>query len=192
MFFGRHLAVNIPLRSSTFARQLSTLANSSSTHSRSPSSQHTARKSSPPSHLTQFQAMPKPKRNINAVAEETLYPPTALEPGQQIARVKQAAGKNLYHVELSDGSPLLAELPSKFRSTIWMKRGSYVLVDTSVMADRDNKLGGEIVNLVGDEKAWRKMTWWPKEFVAKKSGWGDESEEDSGPGLPPSDSEDEV
>ncbi|OQO09378.1 hypothetical protein B0A48_04776 [Cryoendolithus antarcticus] len=116
--------------------------------------------------------MPKPKRNINATAEETLYPPITLEPGQQIARVKQAAGKNLYHLDLADGSPLLAELPSKFRSTIWMKRGSFVLVDTSAMADRDNKLGGEIVNLVGDEKAWRKAKWWPVEFVAKARGWG--------------------
>nr|OQO25142.1 hypothetical protein B0A51_09209 [Rachicladosporium sp. CCFEE 5018] len=138
--------------------------------------------------------MPKPKRNINATAEETLFPPSILEPGQQIARVKQAAGKNLYHLELPDTSPLLAELPSKFRSTIWMKRGSYVLVDTSAMADRDNKLGGEIVNLVGDEKAWRKAKWWPVEFVAKARGWGSGSgseDEDQGPMMPPSESEEE-
>lgn len=135
--------------------------------------------------------MPKPKRNINAVAEETLNPPSALEAEQQIARVKQAAGNNLYHLELANGKPLLAELPSKFRSTIWIKRGGYVLVDSSALADRDNKIGGEITNLVGDEKAWRKMPYWPKEFGVKKVAYGDDESDDEGPRMPPSDSEDE-
>jgi probable RNA-binding protein EIF1AD len=135
--------------------------------------------------------MPKPKRNINAVAEETLNPPSELGPNEQIARVKQGAGKNLYHLELPDGQPLLAELPSKFRSTIWMKRGSYVLVDNTALADRENKLGGEIVNLVGDEKAWRKMAWWPKEFPAKKTGYGSDDSEDDGPQMPPSSSDED-
>jgi len=134
--------------------------------------------------------MPKPKRHINAVAEETLNPPSALEPEQQIARVKQAAGNNLYHLELPNGKPLLAELPSKFRSTIWIKRGSYALVDSSALADRENKIGGEIINLVGDEKAWRKMAYWPREFGVKKVDYGDENE-DEGPKMPPSDSEDD-
>lgn len=135
--------------------------------------------------------MPKPKRNINAVAEETLNPPSTLAPEQQIARVKQAAGNNLYHLELPNGKSLLAELPSKFRSTIWIKRGSYALVDSSSLADRDNKIDGEIINLVGDEKAWRKMSYWPKEFGVKKVAYGDDESEDEGPKMPPSDSEDE-
>jgi len=136
--------------------------------------------------------MPKPKRNINAVAEETLNPPSTLGPEQHIAKVKQAAGNNLYHLELPTGKSLLAELPSKFRSTIWIKRGGYVLVDCSSLADRDNKIGGEIVNLVGDEKAWRKMWYWPKEFGVTRGVYGDEESEDEGPRMPPSDSEDEV
>jgi len=57
----------------------------------------------------------------------------------------------------------LVELPSRFRSTIWLKRGSFVVVDTAALADRSNKLGGEIVNVVRDEKEWRKMAYWPKE-----------------------------
>jgi hypothetical protein len=44
--------------------------------------------------------------------------------------------------------------------TVWIKRGSFVVVDTSAMADRENKLDGEIVNIVRDEKAWRKMAYW--------------------------------
>lgn len=137
--------------------------------------------------------MPKPKRNIQVVAEETLTPPPNLTATQKIARVKVAAGNNLYNLELPSGEALLAELDPKFRSTIWMKRGGYVLVDTEALAERGNKIGGEIVNIVGDEKAWRKMPYWPKEFAAKTSSYAEDSdeEEDEGPKMPPSDSEDE-
>ncbi|KAF2764902.1 nucleic acid-binding protein [Teratosphaeria nubilosa] len=132
--------------------------------------------------------MPKPKRTINAVAEETLTPPDSLAEYQAIARLKQAAGNNLYHLELPSGKEILAELNQKFRSTIWLKRGSYVLVDATALADRDNKIAGEIVNVVGDEKAWRKMPYWPEEFL-KRAAYGEDSDEDSGPQMPPSDEE---
>ena len=133
--------------------------------------------------------MPKPKRSINAVAEETLTPPATLPEEQKIAQLKQAAGKNLYHVELPGKQTFLAELNQKFRSTIWLKRGCYVVVDTAALADRDNKLGGEIVNVVGDEKAWRKMSYWPTTFGSKRSAFIDDSGEE-GPQMPPSDDED--
>ncbi|KAK5133688.1 hypothetical protein LTR08_007442 [Meristemomyces frigidus] len=134
--------------------------------------------------------MPKPKRDIDAVARETLTPPATLSQTQAIARLKQASGNNLYQVELPSGKTFLAELNQKFRSTIWLKRGSYILVDASGLAERENKLGGEIVNVVGDERAWRKMAYWPAEFGAKKASYGDESD-DEGPQMPPSDSEEE-
>ncbi|KAK4574677.1 hypothetical protein LTR86_001518 [Recurvomyces mirabilis] len=137
-----------------------------------------------------YECMPKPKRSINAVAEETLTPPATLPEQHQIAQLKQAAGKNLYHVELSDKQTFLAELNQKFRSTIWLKRGCYVVVDMAALAFRENKLGGEIVNVVGDEKAWRKMPYWPASFAPKRPAYGDESE-DEGPQMPPSDDEDE-
>ena len=86
---------------------------------------------------------------------------------------------------------MLAELPAKFRSTFWLKRGSYVVLDTASLAARDNKLAGEIVNLVGDEKAWRKMSYWPPEFPARRLGYDGDSD-DEGPKMPPSDSEDET
>lgn len=130
--------------------------------------------------------MPKPHRNAAAVAEETLTPPDNLTQTQSIARLKQAAGNNLYHVELPSGKDFLAELHQKFRSTIWLKRGMFVLVDAAALAERDNKLGGEIVNVVGDEKAWKKMAYWPAEFSKRRVVYGDESE-DEGPQMPPSD-----
>ena len=104
--------------------------------------------------------MGRPKRNLLATVEETLTPPDALSEGQSIARVTKAAGNNLYNADLPSGKPILVELPSRFRSTIWIKRGSYVVVDTKALADRDNKLDGEIINVVRDEREWRKQSYW--------------------------------
>ncbi|KAF2645942.1 nucleic acid-binding protein [Massarina eburnea CBS 473.64] len=104
--------------------------------------------------------MPRPKRNLLATLEDALTPPERLPENHVLVRVVKAAGSNLYNVEQPDGKPLLAELEAKFRSTIWIKRSGYVVVDTGALADRANKLDGEIVNVVSDEKAWRKMPYW--------------------------------
>ena len=143
-------------------------------------------------HRTRLSDMPRPKRDIQAVADETVTPPNILSNSQTIARVKQASGNNLYQLELPSGKAILAELPARFRSTIWIKRGSFVLVDTSTLADRENKLGGEIVNVVREERAWRKTSYWPPEFQAKTSSYVNDSDDDEGPKMPSSDSEDEV
>ena len=151
---------------------------------------------------TNSSIMPKPRRNLQATAEETMTPPPSLTPTQSLARVLQAAGNNLYRVELpssatitSDASKtLLVELPARFRSTIWIKRGGFVLVDTAAAGERENKLDGEIVNVVRNEKEWRKEKYWPKEFVQRISyaDEDDSDEEESNVGrMPPSDSEDE-
>ena len=105
--------------------------------------------------------MGRPKRNLLATAAETSSPPTVLEQGHTIARVNKAESNNLYSVHLPSGKDtLLVELPSRFRSQIWIKRGGYVIIDRSAFDDRENKLGGEIVNVVRDEKRWRKQAYW--------------------------------
>lgn len=104
--------------------------------------------------------MGPPRRKVLATVEETLTPPDQLPEGQQIARVTKATGNNIYLVELPSKESILVELPARFRSTIWMKRGSYVLVDMKALEGRDNKLKGEIVNIVRDEREWRKAPYW--------------------------------
>lgn len=105
--------------------------------------------------------MARPKRNLLATAQETSSPPASLDDNHAIARVRKAEGKNLYLVELPQRTdPLLVELPARFRSQIWIKRGGYVLVDTAAFLDRENKLDGEIVNVVREEKEWRKQSYW--------------------------------
>ncbi|CAG5163722.1 uncharacterized protein ALTATR162_LOCUS6529 [Alternaria atra] len=136
--------------------------------------------------------MARPKRNVLATIDSTIIPPDALSPNHVIARITKAEGKNIYAAELPDGKPVLAELEARFRSTVWIKRGSYVVVDTSALADRENKLDGEIVNVVRDEKAWRKMSYWPKEFVKKSTYVEDSDEEESTVGkMPPTDSDED-
>lgn len=132
------------------------------------------------------------RRKLRNTVEETLSPPDTLLQAETIARVIKANGKDLYTVQIpSVQDHLLVELNAKFRATVWIKRGGYVLVDTSKTSGRDNKIQGEIVNVVRDEKVWRKETYWPSEFVKKRAPV-DSDEEDSVVGkMPPSDSEED-
>lgn len=130
------------------------------------------------------------RRKLRQTAEETLAPPDSLSPGQLVARVVQIHGKDLYTVQTPDSSALLVELENRFRNAVFVKRGGYVLVDTST-TDRPNKIQGTIVNIVRNEKAWRKQPYWPQEFV-KTVVSDDSDEEESLVGkMPPSGSEDE-
>lgn len=120
-----------------------------------------------------------------------MTPPELLTDSQSIARVKAAAGNNLYSVELPDSNTLLVELDPRFRSTIWLKRGGFVLVDTAKSAERKNKIDGEIVNVVRDEKAWKKTQYWPKEFIKSASSAASAGQESKVGRMPPSDNESE-
>ncbi|KAL2829961.1 hypothetical protein BDW59DRAFT_28860 [Aspergillus cavernicola] len=134
--------------------------------------------------------MPPPRRKVLATAEETLFPPDELLPGQEIARIIKATGNNIYSVQFPSKDTALVELPAKFRSTIWMKRGSFVVVDTSALEGRDNKLRGGIVNIVRDEKAWRKTPFWPKQFVKQPVLVSDDEDESNVGKMPSSDESD--
>lgn len=103
---------------------------------------------------------------------------------------------------------MLVELEARFRNVIWIKRGGYVLIDTKGANVRQNKIDGEIVNVVRDERLWRKQKYWyvvplsavlrvlivcdrPKEFP-KAPVYDDDDEEESTVGkMPPSSSDEE-
>jgi len=131
--------------------------------------------------------MGRPKRQVQATAEETSTPPPSLTATQSVARVIKATGNNLYACALPDNKDILVELSSRFRNTIWIKRGGYVLVDMKDAGERENKISGEIINVVRDEREWRKAAYWPKQFV-KVSSYEDSDDEESTVGkMPPSD-----
>ncbi|RYP70383.1 hypothetical protein DL771_005504 [Monosporascus sp. 5C6A] len=134
--------------------------------------------------------MGRPKRDIRAAAEATTTPPDQLAASQSIAKIIKAEGNNLYSCSLPDNRTVLVELAARFRNTIWIKRGGFVLVDLTPAEDHKGKVEGEIVNVVREEREWRKRSYWPKEFT-KPTLDDDDSEEDSNVGkMPPSDSDD--
>lgn len=100
-------------------------------------------------------------------------PPAELTPSQAIGRVEVINGNNIYTVTLPSApatanvqaSLHMVELPPKFRNTMWIRRGGFVLVDRGAFEGRENKLSGEIVTVIHDEKSWRKMNYWPTEFA---------------------------
>lgn len=102
-----------------------------------------------------------PKSRLTALDELTATPPPApLPPAHVLARIAIAAGQNLFNVQLPSGTALLVELAPIFRRTTWLRRGGYVLVNTAAFKERENKIGGEIVNVVRNEREWRAMPYW--------------------------------
>ncbi|KAK6957621.1 hypothetical protein Daesc_000408 [Daldinia eschscholtzii] len=134
--------------------------------------------------------MARPKRDIRAAAEESTTPPDQLTEAQSLAKIVKAEGNCLYTCLLPDRRTVVAQLATRFRNTIWIKRGGYVLVELTPPKEQKGRVIGEIVNVVRDEREWRKQSYWPKEFP--RSTYEDDEDEDSTVGkLPPSDSEDE-
>lgn len=106
--------------------------------------------------------MAKSRRVVQAAARETLTPPDELTDSQSIAKVVKADGNNLYTCQLPNKKTFLFELESRFRNAIFIKRGGYVLVDVASSEERPagSKVVGEIINVVRDEKLWRKQPYW--------------------------------
>lgn len=107
--------------------------------------------------------MGRPKRNILAAAEESTTPPVELTENQCVVRVGKPEGNNLYTCILPNTKTVIVELAQRFRNTIWIKRGGFVLVDLTPGEEHsktNSKVHGEIVNVVRDEKEWRKMPYW--------------------------------
>ncbi|KAH7150456.1 hypothetical protein B0J13DRAFT_289046 [Dactylonectria estremocensis] len=135
--------------------------------------------------------MARPKRNVLAAAEEAMTPPDALQPNQSVVRVVKPEGNNLYTCELPNTKPIVLELAQRFRNTIWIKRGGYVLGERYEDKIQEGRAMGEIVNVVRDEKLWRKQSYWPTEFTKNTYNESDSEEESNVGKMPPSDSEDD-
>ncbi|KAL5615404.1 hypothetical protein BROUX41_005451 [Berkeleyomyces rouxiae] len=137
--------------------------------------------------------MAKKKNFTHSVHNDDIEAPPALEAGQTIARVLKATSANAWECELPSKKTLLVQLRSKLHNNVWVRRGGFVLVETYPEAEATGKVAGEIVNVVLDEKRWRKMPYWPAEFPLRTFVQDEDSEEEeSNVGkLPPSDSEDD-
>jgi probable RNA-binding protein EIF1AD len=112
--------------------------------------------------------MGRPKRNVIAAAEESMTPPAQLEQSHSVVRVIKPEGNNLFTCELPNQKTMVVELAQIFRNTIWIKRGGFVVVDAYSNRAPDSRAEGEIVNIVRDEKQWRKQSYW---WVDDKISW---------------------
>ncbi|KAH6924549.1 hypothetical protein HPB50_019433 [Hyalomma asiaticum] len=80
---------------------------------------------------------------------------------QEIAQVVKSWGRNLQEVQQPSGIRYLVSIPSKYRKTIWIKRGDFVIVERS---ENGGKVQGEIervlyrdhINYIKKEKMWPK------------------------------------
>ncbi|KAJ1565280.1 hypothetical protein HK096_003655 [Nowakowskiella sp. JEL0078] len=87
---------------------------------------------------------------------------------QKIARVVLAKGGFLYDIELPKESILipnvcLVSLPARFRNVLWIKRGSFVIVEK---LDTGTKVWGDIVEVLlpNQIKTLKANNIWPGDF----------------------------
>ncbi|KAI7872596.1 hypothetical protein BDF14DRAFT_1755064 [Spinellus fusiger] len=96
---------------------------------------------------------------------------------QNYARSLGPRGNHQHQVEYADGTQTLVVLPPKFRNTIWVKRGHYVIVDPMAGTTSD-KVGGEIIQVLFPQHIkWLKQAGkWPDHFDRKEEQSEEEAE----------------
>lgn len=108
--------------------------------------------------------------------EDDLSLPTE---NQQIVRVVGSKGNNLFEVEKAEGSEnFLVSMPNKFRKNVWIKRGSFLLVEPIQEGD---KVKAEIIRILTNEhqKEFIKEGIWPIAFTKKREHLKMDSAEDN-------------
>ncbi|KAL5538489.1 hypothetical protein UlMin_044403 [Ulmus minor] len=68
------------------------------------------------------------RKNLKRAAEEESW---TLEDGHTVMQVLSLRGSNLIEVMDAQGEKSLALFPAKFQKSMWIKRGSFVVVDES-------------------------------------------------------------
>ncbi|XKL61225.1 hypothetical protein PGB90_008282 [Kerria lacca] len=104
-------------------------------------------------------ASTKKKHVINEMLDDHCY----IRNNQQLVKVLSTKGNHLYEVKSIKNEIFLVSMPSKFRNTVWIKAGSYVIVET---IDEGKKVKGEIVYILLKHhiKQMKKEKNWPAQF----------------------------
>ncbi len=99
---------------------------------------------------------------LDALQEDA--PPAA---GQAIVRAAGSRGTNVMEVEFPCGRRSLALIPARFHKTLWIKRGTFLVVEDLGAGAGEARVTGQIVRVLYAEqvRALRKRTGvWPPEF----------------------------
>eukprot|EP00095_Tigriopus_kingsejongensis_P011625 snap_masked-scaffold638_size121162-processed-gene-0.15 protein:Tk11625 transcript:snap_masked-scaffold638_size121162-processed-gene-0.15-mRNA-1 annotation:"unknown" len=99
------------------------------------------------------------------VAREVLEDFSLPSSGQSIVRVLGGRGNNLHEVEDAQGQKFLVSMPNKFRRSIWVKRGDFVVVET---IEEGDKVKAEIAQVLYKEtiRYFKQQNVWPAQFQA--------------------------
>ncbi|CAL0305348.1 unnamed protein product [Lupinus luteus] len=119
--------------------------------------------------------MGRGRKNLKRASEEEHV---TLQDGQTIMQVLSLRGSNLIEVMDAHGEKSLALFPAKFQKSMWMKRGSFVVVDESAK-EKALESGCKVACIVSQVlffeqvRELKKSPEWPEIF---KSGIGDSNE----------------
>ncbi|KAH8273581.1 hypothetical protein KR018_002270 [Drosophila ironensis] len=87
---------------------------------------------------------------------------------QKIVRVVSSRGNNLHEVETdrADEENFLVSMPNKFRKSMWVKRGDFLLIEP---IEEGDKVKAEICKILTSEhvKEFTKAGIWPDRFAKK-------------------------
>ncbi|XP_071733326.1 uncharacterized protein [Rutidosis leptorrhynchoides] len=106
------------------------------------------------------------RKNLKrAVNDDTL----TVHPGQSIMQVVSLRGNNQIEVIDAKGEKTLAIFPAKLQKSMWMKRGSYVVVDDSgrnEAIESGRKVACVVLQVLFNEqvRALQKFLEWPEIF----------------------------
>eukprot|EP00052_Salpingoeca_macrocollata_P033854 m.9790 g.9790 ORF g.9790 m.9790 type:complete len:235 (+) comp5646_c0_seq1:125-829(+) len=102
------------------------------------------------------------KKHVAKEVTEDYPEPT---PEQSVVRIGAPRGNNLHEGQWPDGTWHLLSMPTKFRKSVWIKRGDYVIVDP---IEEGDKVRGEIVHILFREQVrhLRQCGLWPAAFDA--------------------------
>ncbi|KAH9417277.1 putative RNA-binding protein eif1ad [Dermatophagoides pteronyssinus] len=90
------------------------------------------------------------------------------DPGEQIVQVLRGCGNNLHEVRQIDGEQYLVSMPTKFRRSVWIKRGDFLIVTP---IEEGNKVRAEIHSILLKDhiRYLKQQNKWPKEFTDAKA-----------------------
>eukprot|EP01089_Gocevia_fonbrunei_P020388 TRINITY_DN7595_c0_g1_i3.p1 TRINITY_DN7595_c0_g1~~TRINITY_DN7595_c0_g1_i3.p1 ORF type:complete len:134 (-),score=29.82 TRINITY_DN7595_c0_g1_i3:25-426(-) len=105
------------------------------------------------------------------VKQQTLDEAPEPTEDQQIVQVTEIRGTNILGVKFANGEEILCLMPAKFRKTVWVKKGGYVLIEpfTEMIKKekyKDVKLKGRVVHVLFPPhiKQYKKQGIWPSAF----------------------------
>ncbi|XP_065662103.1 probable RNA-binding protein EIF1AD isoform X1 [Hydra vulgaris] len=82
---------------------------------------------------------------------------------EQIVQIVAAKGNNLHEVKTINNESFLVSMPNKYRKSVWVKRGDYVVIQS---IKEGHKVQGEIVSILYPKqiKYLKQKNMWPEEF----------------------------